>query len=64
MALQMNAENGAALGDVGKINKEQFIKAALADQFRRKRIHIIGSGGNEDRRGAVLQPGEKRAQKT
>ena len=59
---QLHGEYRFALGGVGQVDKEYLVKAALADQLRRKRIHVVAGGSHKNRRLAVLHPAEEGTQ--
>ncbi len=58
---QVNLENlGAGLG-FRQIHEEDFIKTALAQQFRRQGFDVVGGGDGEDLGLALRHPGEQGA---
>ena len=58
----MQPENLGTLLFGGEIDEEDFVKAALAHEFRRKLLDIIGGGDNENRRFLFLHPGDQAAE--
>src|SRR4029077_12422791 len=61
---KLDREDLFALGLIRQIDKEQLIETSLANQFGRQHRDVITGRGNEDRRLAVLHPGEKRSEQS
>src|SRR5690606_41514158 len=47
---------------IRKVDEEDLIEAALAEQLRRQPLHVVRRGHRKHRRLPLLQPGEERAE--
>ena len=59
----MQREKRLTHAGVGKIDEKDFIEAAFAEHFWRKRGNIVGSSSEENAGFAVLHPSEQRGEK-
>lgn len=58
----MDGENFLAFGSPRKIDKEDFIEAAFAEEFGREIRDIVGGSHDEDRGRFFVEPGEESAE--
>jgi len=59
---EMDGEDISAGGLDRQIDEEDFIESALAEQFRRKGLDVVGGGDEEDGGGVFLHPCQQRSE--